>query len=131
MKNLRHNVDDLRPEYRRSDFGELTRGKYAYAEFEFADIARAFVVCIGEDEGLNFTSHSQLNPPRGHKPGDWTYEIDHANQIRLQYWVSEFRSIEEVICDPPACVTTPQERTDLQNLLTAHFKALKAKVAAL
>jgi hypothetical protein len=131
MKNIRHDVDDLRPEYKRSDFGQMVTGKYALSKIELAEYVRLLIACIGEEEGVAFTVHSQDDHIRGRKPGDWTYEIDHANQIHLQYWVSEFRSIEEVISNPPACVTTPEERTDLQNLLTAQVKALKAKVAAL
>ena len=29
MKKTSHDVDELRPEYKRSDFGKLVRGKYA------------------------------------------------------------------------------------------------------
>jgi hypothetical protein len=130
MKNIKQDCEDtLRPEYQRSDFGEMVKGKYAYAEFKFADIARAFVVCIGEDEGLSFTLHSQGD---GHKSGDWTYEIDDADQITLRHWLSEFSSVEEPVSNPPyVVVTTPQERAELETLLRNHVRALKAKVAAL
>ncbi len=29
MKNLEKTVEEMRPEYRREDFGKMTRGKYA------------------------------------------------------------------------------------------------------
>jgi len=131
MKNIKQNYDDLRPEYTRSDFADSVRGKHAFlfSELEFAELVQLIVVCAGEDEGLTFTHHSQGNVLAGHRQGDWTYELDHANQITLRYWTGEFGSIEEPISNPP-CITTPQERQDLQSLLTTHIRALKGKVAA-
>ncbi|HEX6043211.1 MAG TPA: hypothetical protein VFZ22_01880 [Pyrinomonadaceae bacterium] len=130
MKNIRHDIDDLRPEYKRSDFGEMVTGKYALIRIELSEFVRLLIACIGEDEGMTFTLRSP-GDQLAHKAGDWTYEIDNANQITLRYWLSGFRSIEDVISNPPPYVTTPQERTDLQNLLTEHVRALKARVAAL
>jgi hypothetical protein len=131
MKNIRRVADDsLRPEYRRSDFGELVRGKYAATQVEFAELVRLLLSCIGEDEGLEFVHYSQGNTAAGHKLGDWTYEIDNANQVTLHYWLDEFRSVEEPILSTPA-VTTPQERADLQDLLLTHVRNLKARVSAL
>ncbi|HEX6043210.1 MAG TPA: hypothetical protein VFZ22_01875 [Pyrinomonadaceae bacterium] len=89
-------------------------------------MAGAFVVCMGEEEGLNFTNHSQGAPRR---PGDWTYEIDDANQITLRYWLSPSASIDEPMSNPPS-VNNPQTRAELQNLLTTHIRLLKTKVAA-
>ena len=84
MKNIKHDRgDSLRREYRRSDFGEMIQGKYATTQIEFAELVRLLLACIGEDEGLKFSAESQLG---GHKAGDWTYEIDSANQITLRYW---------------------------------------------
>lgn len=130
MKNIRHDIDDLRPEYKRSDFGEMVTGKYALIHLELAEFVRLVIACIGEDEGMTFTFHSQ-GAQHAHKAGDWTYEIDPANQITLRYWLTGFHSIEDVIPNAPPCVTTPQERTVLQNLLTEHVRALKARVSAL
>ena len=126
MKNIKDDYDDLRPEYRRSDFIGSVRGKYAYADFEFAGMAGAFVVCMGEEEGLTFTNQSQGATRRR---GDWTYEIDDANQITLRYWLSASESIEEPMSNPPS-VNNPELRKELQNLLTTHIRLLKAKVAA-
>ena len=131
MKNIREELDDsLRPEYTRSDFGEMIQGKYATTQVDFAELAGLLLACIGEDENLTFTRHSAGNYLASHKQGDWTYEIDNANQITLRYWVNEFRSIDEQIANP-SCITTPQERTELQNLLLTHVRKLKAKVGAL
>ncbi len=105
MKNSRE--DWLRPEYTRADFGEMLQGKYATTQLDFAEVADLLVACIGEDENLTFTRHSAGNYLAGHKPGDWTYEVDNANQITLRYWINEFRSIEEQISNP-SCITTPQ-----------------------
>jgi hypothetical protein len=128
MKNLRQDLaDSLRPEYRRSDFGEMVRGKFELTQVEFAELVRLLITCIGEDEGLNFVHPSIGNQLADHKVGDWTYEIDNANQITLRHWLNEFRSIEEPITNPP-CVTTPEERSDLQKLILHHVRTLKARV---
>lgn len=130
MKNIRQNFDDsLRPEYRRSDFGEMVQGKSATTQLEFAEFVRLLLACIGEDEGLKFIHHSQGNYLAAHKAGDWTYEIDNANQITLRYWLNEFGSIEEPVSNPP-CVSTPQERSDLQNVILEHVLHLKARLGA-
>src|SRR5215510_2956137 len=102
MKNIRQDLDDsLRPEYRRSDFGEMVQGKYATTHLDFAELVRLFLTCIGEDEELKFVHRSPSNDLAAHKAGDWTYEIDNANQITLRYWINEFGSIEEPISNPP------------------------------
>lgn len=127
MKNVRQDLDDsLRPEYRRSDLGEMMKGKYAATEIEFAELVRLLIACAGEDEGLKFSHHPLGNPLAEHKR-DWTYEIDNSNQITLRYWLNEFRSIEEPISNPP-CVTTPEERSALQKLIYKHVRTLKARV---
>ena len=130
MKNIRQDLDDsMRREYRRSDFGKMVRGKYATTQLELAELVNLLITCIGEDFGLKFI-HSNNNQLANHKRGDWTYELDNDNQITLRYWLNDFGSIEEPISNPP-CVTTPQERSDLQSLLLHHVQALKNKVDAL
>ena len=127
MNNIKHELDDsLRPEYRRSDFGEMIQGKHATTQIEFSELVRILLTCIGEDEGLKFVSHSLA----GHMPGDWTYEINDANQITLRYWTTELGSIEETISSP-CCITTADERAELQNLLLIHVRTLKAHAAGL
>jgi len=131
MKNIRQDLDEsLRPEYRRSDFGEMVRGKFATTQLEFSELVHLLLACIAEDVGVHFNHHSAGNVLADHKRGDWTYELDNANQITLRYWLSEFGSIDEPISNPP-CVNTPQERSDLQNLLLDHVQALKNRVDAL
>ena len=131
MKNIRYDEDDtLRAEYKRSDFGEMIQGKYALTEIEFAELLRLLIGCIGEDVGLSFVHHSRGNYLAGHRLGDWTYELDNANQITLRYWLGEFSSIDESISNPP-CITTFEEKSDLYNLLLNHVQILKAKVDAL
>jgi hypothetical protein len=130
MKNVKQDYDDdLRPEYTRSDFANSVRGKYANAEFEFSGFARALIYCVAELEGLKFTPHSQSSN-RDHRPREWTYEIDKANRITLRYWLSESSSIEEPIPGTNRPSITPRESRELQNMLTLHIRALKAKVAA-
>ncbi len=131
MKKIKPEIDDwLRAEYKRSDFGELVRGKYASRQLEFAHLVKLLLGCLGEDENIQFVHHSRGNYLAGHKLGDWTYEIDNGNQITLRYWVSEFGNIEEPISNPPV-IATATERTELQNLLLKHIGSLKAKVIEL
>ena len=131
MKNIKQDFDDsLRPEYRRSDFGEMVRGKYAKTQLQFLDLVRLLLTCLGEEEGLTFIHHSQGNQLAEYKPGDWTYELDNANQITLRYWLSEFNSLEEPLSNPP-CVITNDAGSELQSLLIDHVRALKARVDAL
>jgi hypothetical protein len=127
MKNVRHDFDELRPEYQRSDFGEMVRGKYAVIDLELAEFARLLIPCIGEDEKLKFSKHSGTSPA-GRKSGDWTYEIDAADQITLRYWLDEFSSIEEPISNSPH-VNTPQQRTELQALVEKHVRTLRSRIA--
>jgi hypothetical protein len=131
MKNIKQvDGDSLRPEYRRSDFGEMVRGKFATTQLEFSELVHLLLTCIAEDPGLKINHHSPGNHLADHKRGDWTYELDNANQITLRYWLSEFGSIEEPISNQP-CVTTPQQRSDIQNVLMRHVLALKNRVDAL
>ena len=131
MKNIRPEVDDsLRPEYKRSDFGELIRGKYAVTEVEFGELLHSLVACIGEDEDIKFMHHSVGNCMADHKLGDWSYETDNASQITLRYWLSEFASVEEAITNPTS-VMTPQDRAELQNALSKGVRDLRTKVTAL
>src|SRR5215212_8354370 len=86
MKNLRQNLDDsLRPEYKRSDFGEMAQGKFANTQLEFAELVSLLIACIGEDQGLKFIHHSPADCSVGHKSGDWSYELDNTNQITLRF----------------------------------------------
>ena len=127
MKDIRHDQDNsLRAEYKRSDFGEMVRGKYADAQVALPELVRLLLACIGEDAGLKFTYHS----PGSHRRGEWTYEFDKTHQITLRYWLDEFSSIEESISNP-TYVTTAQEKSDLHNLLLNHVQALRARVDAL
>ena len=131
MKKIEPEMDDwLRPEYKRSDFGEFVRGKYASKQLEFADLVRLLLGCLGEDQNVQFERHSEGKYLAGHKLGDWTYEIDNGNRITLRYWLNEFRSLEESVANPGS-VTTPQERSELENLLLDHIQSLKAKVSEL
>lgn len=131
MKKIEPEMDDwLRPEYKRSDFGEFVRGKYASKQLEIADLVRLLLGCLGEDQNVQFERHSEGTYLAGHKLGDWTYEIDDGNQITLRYWLNEFRSLEESVANPGS-VTTPQERSELQNLLLDHIQSLKTKVSEL
>ena len=128
MKNVRQDFgDSLRPEYKRSDFGEMVKGKYAATQVEFAELVRLLLTCVGEDEDVNFIHYSAGNLLAGHNQGDWTYEIDNANQITLRYWLNEFSSVEESITNPPQALT-PEERSDLQKLILDHVRTLKARV---
>jgi hypothetical protein len=131
MKNISSEIDDsLRPEYKRSDFRELVRGKYAVSQVEFAQLVHLLLSCIGEDEDAKFIHHSIGNYVADHKPGDWTYEIDNANQVTLHYWRSGFTSVEEVLSNPTT-VMTPKDRAELQSALLEGVTNLKTKVAAL
>ena len=66
MKNIKSELNDwMRPEYKRSDFGELVRGKYAATQVDFAELTALLLACIGEDEGIKFIHHSNRQLPRG------------------------------------------------------------------
>ncbi len=128
MKNIREYFDDLRPEYKRSDFGEMVTGKHAVVDLALAEFARLLIACIGEDEGLTFILH-RGKPPVRRKAGDWTYEIDTADRITLRYWLNKIESIDEPVSNQPG-VRTPQERAALQDLLEKHVQQLRTKVDA-
>ncbi|MCA1600555.1 MAG: hypothetical protein LC776_02540 [Acidobacteria bacterium] len=130
MKKASERSDWLRPEYKRSDFGEFIRGKYATTQVDFHQLAGVLLTCIGEDEGVKFMHHSIGNYLAKPESGDWAYEIDNANQITLRYWLSEFGSIEEAIINPTS-VMTPRDRAELQDALLKGVTGLKTKVAAL
>jgi len=130
MKNIEADPEDtLRPEYKRSDFGEIIQGKYATTQVDFQQLTGVLLACIGEDERVKFIHHSIGNCLAQHKPGDWSYEINNANQITLRYWLSEFSNIEEPITNPPV-VANAVERTELHEVLLKAVMELKAKVAA-
>jgi hypothetical protein len=55
MKKAKSELNDWgRPEYKRSDFGEFIRGKYATTQVDFHQLTGALLTCIGEDEGIKF-----------------------------------------------------------------------------
>ncbi len=130
MKNIEveSEIDELRPEYKRSDFGELVRGKYAATQVQFAELVALLLACIGEDEDIKFTHHSIGNYLANQQFGDWTYEIDNGNQVTLRYWRDSLGSIEVSITNPP-CIATAEDNTKLQNALIEGVRALKTKVA--
>jgi hypothetical protein len=129
MKNIKSELDDsLRPEYRRSDFDELVRGKFGVSQVEFAELAALLLSCIGEDEGMKFIHDSIRNRLADHSFGEWTYEIDKANQITLRYWLNAQSNISEELSNPP-CVMTPKERAELQDALAKGVTNLKAKAS--
>ena len=129
MKNIEADPEDtLRAEYKRSDFGEMIQGKYATTQVDFQQLTEVLLACIGEDEGVNFIHHSIGNYLAQHNRGNWSYEIDNANQITLRYWLSEFSSIEEQITNPPIVANTV-DRTELHEALLKGVMDLKAKVA--
>ena len=131
MKNIKPELDDsMRAEYKRSDFGEIVRGKYAATQVDFGELTALLLAVIGEDDGIKFSHHSTGNRLANHKPGEWSYEIDNGNQITLRYWLSEFGSIEEAISNPPV-VMRPKDRTELQDALLKGVTSLKKKVPAL
>ena len=128
MKKIKSESEDwIRPEYTRSELGELTRGRYANTHVEFSQLVHLLLACIGEDEGIQFGNHAAGNVLGGQKRGDWTYEIDHSNQIILRHWLSEFKSIEEPIRNPPI-ITDPKDMSRLQDVLLIHVVALKRKL---
>jgi hypothetical protein len=131
MEKAKSELNDWgRPEYKRSDFGEIIRGKYATTQVDFHQLTGVLLTCIGEDEGIQFTHHSVGNHLADHRSGEWTYEIDNANRITLRYWLNEFASIEEIISNP-STVMTPEDRRKLQDALLQGVTSLKTKVAAL
>jgi hypothetical protein len=121
MKNIRNNADDLRSEYKRSDFGEIVQGKHASTPLKFAELVRLLLTCIGEDEGVEFSHHSVGNHQAPQQQRDWTYEIDEANRITLRYWLSEFDTVVEPISNPPV-INTPEDRSEIQSLLLNHVQ---------
>lgn len=128
MKKTSEEVDDwLRTEYKRSELGKLVRGKYAATQVEFAELIKLSIACVGEDQKLHFEHHSLGNYRAGRKAGDWTYEIDNANQVTLRYWLGEFRSVEEPISTPPSIMTS-QDPEELLSLLAKHVRILAYRV---
>lgn len=127
MKNIEiePQIDELRPEYKRSDFGKFVRG--AVTQVEFAERVALLLSCIGEDEDIRFTHHSIGNSLANQQFGDWTYEIDNGNQVTLRYWRDSLGSIEVNVTNPP-CIVTAEDNTKLQNALIEGVRALKTRV---
>lgn len=131
MKDIKTDRDDsLRPEYKRSDFGEVIRGKYATTQIDFHQLVEIVLACIGEDVGVTFVRHSIGNRLANRNSGDWSYEIDNGNQVKLRYWLSQSASLEEPISNP-SNVMTPKERSELQEALEKGATSLITKVSAL
>ena len=129
MKNIEADPEDtLRPEYQRSDFGEIIRGKYATTQVDFHQLTGALLACIGEDEGIQFIHHSIGNYLADHRNGEWTYEIDNANQITLRYWLDSQKNVSEMTSNPP-CVMTSKERAELKVALLKGVTNLKVKAS--
>ena len=127
MKNIEPKIDDsMRPEYKRSDFGDFVRG--AVTQVEFAERVALLLSCIGEDEGVKFGHHSIGNYLANHCFGEWTYEIDNGNQVTLRYWLDSLGNIEVNVTNPP-CIMTAEDNNTLLSALTTGVRALKAKVA--
>jgi hypothetical protein len=128
MKNLdvESEIGELRPEYKRSDFGEFTRG--AVTQVEFAERVALLLACIGQDEKITFRSRSEGNYRDQPVAGDWTYEIGHSdNQITLSHWLGGWDSISERLSNPP-CVFTAEDNNTLISALTTGVKTLRVKV---
>ena len=131
MRNIKPELEDwMRPEYKRSDLGELVRGKYAVTQVDFAELTALLLSCIGEDEGIKFIHHAIGNYLADHKLGEWTYEIDNANQITLRYWLDSLESVREELSNPP-CLMTAGDNEKLQSALVEGVRGLQAKVADL
>lgn len=129
MKKVKSELNDWgRPEYRRSDFGEIIRGKYATTQVDFHQLTGALLACIGEDEGIQFIHHSIGNYMADHRSGEWMYEIDNANQITLRYWLDSLKNVSEEVSNPP-CVMTTKERAELQEALLKGVTNLRAKAS--
>lgn len=129
MKNIEaeSEIDELRPEYKRSDFGQFVRG--AVTQVEFAERVALLMACIGEDEGITFRPRSGGNYKDQPDAGNWTYEIGHSdNQITLRYWLGGSDNISELTSNPP-CIFTAEDNNTLIDALTTGVRTLKAKVA--
>ena len=127
MKNPDLEIDDLRPEYRRTDFAEMVRGRYGATQVEFGELVHLLLSCIAEDSDLDFTLHHVGNFGANRQFGEWTYEFGIGNQITLRYWLDSFRSIQVHVTNPP-CVTDPKERAELNDSLMAGVQSLTGKV---
>jgi hypothetical protein len=127
MKNLEaeSEVDELRSSYSRNDFSKFVRG--AVTQVEFAERVALVLSCIGEDEQVRFAHHSTGNHLANHQAGDWTYEIDNANQVTLHYWLDSVSTIEVSNPNPPN-ILTAEDNNHLIDSLSQSVRSLKAKV---
>ena len=129
MKNIEveSEIDELRPEYKRSDFGKFVRG--AVTQVEFAERVALMLACIGEEEEVHFRRRSEGNYRDQPNASDWTFEISHSdNQITLRYWLGGWENISEQLSNPP-CISTAEDNSNLINALVSGVKTLKASVA--
>ena len=128
MKNIKREPEDsLRPEYQRSDFGELVRGKFAISQVDFLELTGLLLSCIGEDEGIKFKVRANGNVLPDHRRAEWTYEVDNHNRVILRYWKSSKTNLAENLSNPVA-ITSAKERKELQTVLKQGVKSLKAKI---
>lgn len=129
MRNIKTEIEDsMRANYERSDLGEIVRGKYATTQVDFSELTALLLAVIGEDDGIKFIHQSVGNIPADHQLGDWTYEMDNANQITLRYWLNSLGNISEEISNP-SCVMTPKEKSELQNALSEGVSRLRVQVS--
>lgn len=129
MKNIEveSETDELRSEYKKSDFGEFIEG--AVTQVEFAERVALLMACIGKDEGITFRHHSEGNYRDQPEAGEWTYEIRHTdNQITLVHWLRDWNNLSEPLSNPP-CIFTAEDNNTLIDTLTVGVRALKAKVS--
>jgi hypothetical protein len=120
-------IDELRSEYKRSDFGKFVGG--AVTQVEFAELVSLLLACIGQDEGIAFQIQSEGNSFQLPTAGDWTYEMGHSDsQITLRHWLGAWNNISEQISNPP-CIVTAEDNNNLIDALTTGVRALKDKVA--
>nr|VFK02546.1 MAG: hypothetical protein BECKH772B_GA0070898_102874 [Candidatus Kentron sp. H]VFK02741.1 MAG: hypothetical protein BECKH772A_GA0070896_102844 [Candidatus Kentron sp. H]VFK06660.1 MAG: hypothetical protein BECKH772C_GA0070978_103661 [Candidatus Kentron sp. H] len=75
MKHNLQDIDELRPEYQRSDFGEMVRGKYAGTLSEQTnvvilepDVAQVFPNDKAVNDALRALLRMQQNRPWSRKP---------------------------------------------------------------
>lgn len=123
--DLESQIKDLRSEYRRSDFLHFVRG--AGTEIELAERIALLLGCIGEEEHINFSHHSIGNYLAEHQEGDWTYEIDNANQVTLRHWFSSKGSIAVNLTNPPVIITAEDNHNLIEALATG-VRTLQTKV---
>lgn len=127
MKNteVESEIDELRPEYKGSDFGKFDRG--AVKKVDFAERVAILLACIGGEEKLTFVPRSfasplTINVATGHMKSIM------AIRWTLRYWLSSLHNIE-VSMTNPQCIFTAEDNNNLIDALTTGVRTLMAKVA--